>query len=209
MSAPLMPKATAVWLIDNTSLTFDQIAAFTQLHILEIQNIADDEYSYKIRGLDPISAGQLTAEEIKRCEALPELRLTLKKIPDSKGKQPKKRKYTPLIKRQERPDAIHFLMRKYPELTDAQICKLIGTTKNTVTSIREKSHWKTGSFVTVDPVTSGFCTQTELTDALKKAEKYKVNLEQDDTDLRLTPLYAQEPRREREEISEDAGDTDS
>ena len=167
-----MPKATAVWLVEKTGLTFLQIAEFTGLHPLEIQSIADDEYAFKIRGLDPIIAGQLTAEEIKRCEADPEAKLKLRKLPAIKAKEPKKKKYTPLIKRQERPDAIYFLIRKHPELTDAQICKLIGTTKNTVQSIRDKTHWKTGTFETVDPVTSGFCTQIELSEALRKAEKY-------------------------------------
>lgn len=171
MTHPLMPKATAVWLIENTALTFLQISEFCGLHILEVQSIADEEYGSRIKGSNPIISSQLTLEEIKRCEQDTSARLKLTAIPSQILKKSKKvtKKYTPLSKRQDKPDAIHFLIKKYPELQDLQICKLIGTTKSTVEAIRAKNHWKMTSMRDIDPVISGFCKQSELEECLKKA----------------------------------------
>ncbi len=169
MALPLMPKATAVWLVDNTTLTFQQIADFCGLHSLEVQGIADGEVAQNIVGLDPTSNQQLTAEEIARCEADPEARL---EIAESNMPEPKKRKgprYTPVSKRQDRPDAIAWLVRNHPELTDAQIGKLLGTTKPTIASIRDRTHWNMANLKPTDPVSLGLCTQIELDAAIQKA----------------------------------------
>jgi len=171
MTHPLMPKATAVWLIENTALTFEQISEFCGLHILEIQSLADEDYGVKIRASSPIISSQLTHEEIKRCEADPKARLKLLILPSQMIKKSKKitgKKYTPIAKRQDKPDAIYYLIKKHPELLDSQICKLIGTTKSTVEAIRARTHWKINSMRDVDPVTSGFCKQSELDAYLKK-----------------------------------------
>lgn len=166
----LMPKATAVWLIENTALTFEQIAEFCTLHPLEIQSLADEDYGIKIKGLSPIVSGQLTREEIERCEKNSKARLESRELPAQLKKTKKTgKKYTPIAKRQDKPDAIHFLLKKYPMLTDAQICKLIGTTKATVESIRLKQHWKIQTMRDVDPVIIGFCSQLELDSAVERA----------------------------------------
>lgn len=173
MSSPalLMPKATAVWLVENTSLTFQQIADFCSLHVLEIQSLADEDYGVKIKGLSPVVSGQLTREEIDRCEKDQKAVLKIKELPSLLKKQKKAgKKYTPIAKRQDKPDAIHFLLKKYPNLQDVQICKLIGTTKSTVESIRSKAHWKTQTMRDIDPVIVGFCSQTELDAAIKRAD---------------------------------------
>lgn len=167
---PLMPKATAVWLIENTALTFQQIADFCSLHILEIQSLADEDYGVQVKGLSPIVAGQLTRDEIDRCEADAKQKLKIKALPTQLKKQKKGKKYTPISKRQDKPDAIHFLLKKFPMLMDSQICKLIGTTKSTIASIRDKSHWKMQSMRDVDPVIAGFCSQSELDAAVKRGE---------------------------------------
>ena len=169
MALPLMPKATAVWLVDNTTLTFTQIADFCGLHTLEVQGVADGDVATNIVGLDPTSNGQVTAEEIARCEADSTVRLV---IAESNMPEPKKRKgprYTPVSKRQDRPDAIAWLVRHHGELTDAQIGKLIGTTKPTIKSIREGSHWNKTNLKPTDPVSLGLCTQVELDAAIQKA----------------------------------------
>ena len=170
---PLMPKATAVWLVENTTLTFRQIAEFCGLHELEVQGIADGEVAVGIKGLDPIANHQLTAEEIKRCEADPTARLQLLKrevAPPEKRRGPR---YTPLSKRQDRPAAIAWLVRYHPELTDAQIAKLIGTTKPTIQAIRNRTHWNINNIQPVDPVALGLCKQTELDEAVRKAAERK------------------------------------
>lgn len=182
----LMPKATAVWLIENTCLTFEQVANFCGLHILEIQSLADEDYGIKIKGLSPIVSGQITREEIERCEKDPTAKLVMRDLPSQLTKSRKQgKKYTPISKRQDKPDAIHFLLKKYPNLIDAQICKLIGTTKSTVEAIRSKSHWKIQTMRDIDPVIIGFCTQTELDMAVQKAEiranKEKMTLEKQET----------------------------
>ena len=170
MSLPLMPKATAVWLIDKTALTFNQIAEFCGMHPLEIQAIADGEVAQGINGYDPVANKQVTAEDIARCEANPELHLRLlppaDPLPKSKSKGGR---YTPVAKRNDRPDAIAFLLRSYPHLTDAQIIKLLGTTKDTIQKIRDRSHWNATNIKAVDPVTLGLCSQLELDMAVERA----------------------------------------
>lgn len=169
MALPLMPKATAVWLVDNTTLTFDQIAEFCGLHPLEVQGIADGDVAANMAGQDPVGTGQLTREEIERCEANATERLQLT---ESDMPAPKKRKgprYTPVSKRQDRPDAIAWLVRNHGELSDAQIGKLIGTTKPTISSIRERTHWNMSNLKPTDPVTLGLCTQIELDESIQKA----------------------------------------
>ena len=161
---PLMPKATAVWLIDNTSLTFEQIAEFCGMHPLEVKGIADEDVAKGIKGIDPIAAGQLTHEQIEQSEKNPELRLKMApakyKMPHIKQK--KTPRYTPVSKRQDKPDAIYWLLRNHPELTDADIMKLIGTTKATIAKIRDRGHWNSQNIKAVDPVTLGLSTQIEL-----------------------------------------------
>lgn len=171
MDKPLMPKATAVWLIDNTGLTFDQIADFCGLHPLEVKGIADGEVGAGIRGLDPIGQGMLTREELVRCEKDPKARLSIAKSVASTIKPPKRRepRYTPLSKRQDRPDAIAWLLRHHPELNDQAICKLLGTTKTTVQSVRDRTHWKSQDIRPRDPVLLGLCQQIELDDAIMRA----------------------------------------
>ena len=167
-----MPKATAVWLIDNTTLTFEQVANCCQLHELEVQAIADGEVAIGIQGLDPVVGGELTKDEIERCEADPAARLKMAKqlIP-----QPKKRlkgaRYTPVSKRQDRPDAIAWLLRNYPELNDAQISRLIGTTKPTINAIRDRTHWNTTNIKPQNPVGLGLCTGDNLEKVVAVAHK--------------------------------------
>ncbi len=171
MSELLMPKATAVWLVDNTALTFEQVAAFCGLHDLEVQGIADGEVAVGIRGLDPISNGQLTREEIERCEGDRKLRLNLN-APSTKVPQRTRRaRYTPVSKRQDRPNAIAWLIKNYPELNDAQIGKLLGTTKSTITAVRERTHWNTPNISPQDPLLLGICSEQELLEELRKARK--------------------------------------
>lgn len=172
MTQILMPKATAVWLIDNTALSFDQIGTFCGLHSLEVQGIADGEVSIGIVGQDPIANGQLTADEIKRCEEDPAANL---KIAKSGIPQPLVRtkgpRYTPVSKRQDKPDAVAWLIRHHPELSDAQVSRLIGTTKQTIAAIRDRSHWNTANLRPRDPVLLGLCTQTDLNASILKARK--------------------------------------
>ena len=161
---PLMPKATAVWLIDNTSLTFEQIADFCGMHPLEVKGIADEDVAKGIKGIDPVAAGQLTHEQVEQAEKNPDMRLKMApakyKMPHIKQK--KTPRYTPVSKRQDKPDAIYWLLRNHPELTDADIMKLIGTTKATIAKIRDRGHWNSQNIKAVDPVTLGLCTQIEL-----------------------------------------------
>lgn len=172
MDKPLMPKATAVWLVENTSLTFEQIAEFCGLHPLEVKGIADGEVAMGIRGLDPVAAGVLAREELERCQADPTTRLELAR-PVSEVKVPKRKepRYTPLSKRQDRPDAIAWLLRHHPEITDSQICKLLGTTKTTVHAVRDRTHWKSAEIRPRDPVLLGLCGQVELDEALAVARR--------------------------------------
>ena len=173
MATPLMPKATAVWLVDNTSLTFDQIATFCALHPLEIKAIADGESAQGIKGMDPITTGQLTREELKIAQADPNHKLKIAPpkvvVPSAKKKAPR---YTPLSKRQDRPNAILWLVRNHPELKDSQIIRLVGTTKNTIEAIRERTHWNSANLQPMDPVTLGLCTQIALDGEVTKAAKW-------------------------------------
>ena len=172
-STPLMPKATAVWLVDNTSLTFEQIAEFCGLHPLEVKGIADEDVAKGIKGQDPVTSGQLTREQIEAAEKDPKLRLKMAppkyKMPPVKTK--KAPRYTPVSKRQDKPDAVYWILRNHPELTDADIIKLIGTTKSTIQKIRERSHWNATNIKAVDPVTLGLCSQLELDFAVERASQ--------------------------------------
>ncbi|HVZ13843.1 MAG TPA: cell cycle transcriptional regulator TrcR [Bauldia sp.] len=174
-ATPLMPKATAVWLVENTSLSFDQIAEFCHLHPLEVQAIADGEAALSIKGLDPVLTGQLTREEIKRAEADPGVRLGLAQprvaaaTPAvSKRKGPR---YTPVSRRQDRPNAILWLVRNHPELKDAAIMRLVGTTKPTIESIRNRTHWNSNNLQPTDPVALGLCSQIDLDFEVEKAAR--------------------------------------
>ena len=163
MALPLMPKATAVWLVDNTALTFEQIAEFTGMHALEIQAIADEEVAIGIVGADPIKAGELTQEELERCEADPTATLKMAKRSTPLPKQRTKgARYTPVSKRQDRPNAILWLLKHHPELADAQIGKLIGTTKPTINAVRERTHWNSANLKAQNPVTLGLCSEADI-----------------------------------------------
>src|SRR5271154_3049337 len=168
---PLMPKATAVWLVDNTALTFEQIADFCGLHPLEVKGIADEDVAKGIKGQDPVTSGQLTREQIEEAEKDPKVRLKMAppkhKIPSVKLKRAPR--YTPVSKRQDKPDAVYWILRNHPEFTDADIIKLIGTTKATIQKIRERSHWNAQNIKAVDPVTLGLCSQLELDLAVTRA----------------------------------------
>jgi|TARA_R100000049_G_scaffold962_1_gene2141 hypothetical protein len=173
---PLMPHATATWLVDNTGLSFEQIAEFCGLHILEVQAMADDLAGSKYTGRDPVHAGELTQEEIEKGQADAEYRLKMQRAPVavSRTKGPR---YTPVSKRQDKPDGIAWILRNHPEISDAQIGKLIGTTRNTIGAIRERSHWNIQNIQPKDPVTLGLCSQRELDAVVAKAAK---NLPVDD-----------------------------
>lgn len=168
----LMPKATAVWLVDNTALSFDQIAQFCTLHPLEVKAIADGEAAQGIKGLDPVITGQLSRDEIVKGEADSNHRLKLAepkvRVPESKRRTPR---YTPVSKRQDRPNAILWLVRNHPELKDAQISRLVGTTKSTIEQIRERKHWNAANLVPMDPVTLGLCSQIDLDLEVQKASR--------------------------------------
>tara|TARA_A100001011_G_scaffold59446_1_gene58996 strand:- start:870 stop:1430 length:561 start_codon:yes stop_codon:yes gene_type:complete len=171
-SAPLMPMATAVWLVENTSLTFEQIAKFCKLHEVEIQGIADGEVAKGIVGYNPIIAGQLTREEIELSSKDPKRKLSLKQNDIQIENDAKKTKrYIPLSKRQDKPDSALWLIRQHSILKDSQIAKLVGITKNSASAIRNKSHWNYNSLNAKDPVAMGLFTQKDLVDALEKAEK--------------------------------------
>ena len=181
MSLPLMQKATAVWLVENTSLTFRQIGAFCGLHDLEISGIADGEVAQGIRGLDPIITNQLTREEIAKCEENPDIDLELMVNPAAKGEKRRRGpKYTPLSKRQDKPSAILWIVKFHPELTDGQISKLVGTTKNTIQAIRQRSHWNINNIQAIDPVALGLCKQGELDLQVSRSAK-KNTVEEDNS----------------------------
>jgi hypothetical protein len=173
MTLPLMPKASAIWLVENTALTFKQIADFSGMHELEIKGIADGEVGVGIKGLNPMSTNQLTKEEIEKATNNPEhsLELIQNEITLQTEKDPKQKKYIPLSKRQERPDAISWLLRNHPELKDSQIAKLVGSTKNMIVSIKTKANWNMSNIRPQDPVGLGLCKQIDLDDALEKAAR--------------------------------------
>lgn len=195
MTEILMPKATAVWLVDNTSLTFDQIAGFCGLHPLEVKGIADGDVAVGVRGADPISNGQLTREEIEKAENNSDYRMKVVKPKYADLHTPAKRRgprYTPLSRRQNRPDAIAWLVRNHPELSDAQISKLIGTTKTTIQAVRERTHWNSANIKPTDPVSLGLCTQIDLDDQVKKASARRRKLEEENPEMLTDTLKAQE-----------------
>ena len=181
---PLMPKATAVWLVEHTALSFDQIAEFCGLHVLEVKGIADGDVAHGIKGMDPISSGQLTREEIKKAQDDPDYRLQLAKskveIPAVKTKRAPK--YTPLSRRHDRPNAILWLLRHHPELRDSQIMRLVGTTKPTIEAIRERTHWNSANLQPQDPVALSLCSQIDLDAEVRKAAR---RLEQERRDAGL------------------------
>ncbi len=171
---PLMPKATAVWLVDNTALTFDQIAALCGLHPLEVKGIADGDVAQGIKGMDPVNAGELTRDEIERGEKNPDHKLRMAEpkvvLPQTATKK-KRPRYTPVSRRQDRPNAVLWLLKQHPELKDSQIIRLVGTTKPTITQIRDRTHWNTPNLVAQDPVTLGLCKQIDLDAEVQKAAK--------------------------------------
>ncbi|MEL0250859.1 MAG: DUF1013 domain-containing protein [Novosphingobium sp.] len=167
---PLMPHATASWLVDNTALTFEQIAEFCGLHILEVQAMADDLAGQKYTGRDPLHSGELNQAEIDKGQANPEYKLKMQRAPISVSRT-KGPRYTPVSKRQDKPDGIAWILRNHPEVSDAQIGKLIGTTRTTIAAIRDRSHWNIGNINPKDPVTLGLCSQRELDSLVAKAAK--------------------------------------
>lgn len=189
MTKPLMPKATAVWLINQTTLTFDQISEFCGLHALEIKAMADDMHPEKIVPLDPVMMGQLTREEIAAAEKDTRKRLVMNKSSVEMPSAPPKgrQRYTPVSRRQDRPDAIAWLVRNHPELTDIEIGKLVGTTKSTIHSIRSRSHWNITNIKPVDPVTLSLCSQLELDLAVEKASSRKPKMAVDPKGSTLKP----------------------
>ena len=175
VAAPLMPKATAVWLVENTALSFDQVADFCKLHPLEVKAIADGDAAQGIKGLDPVLTGQLSREEIDKGVADPNHKLKLLdpkvRLPEAKKK--KGPRYTPVSRRQDRPNAILWLVRNHPELKDSQIMRLVGTTKSTIQAIRERTHWNASNLQPMDPVTLGLCSQIDLDIEVRRAAKEK------------------------------------
>ena len=173
MNLPLMPKATAIWLVENTSLSFKQIANFCGMHELEIKGIADGEVGAGIKGLNPVTNKQLTKEEIERCSNDTEanLQIIVNEVSTKTEQSKKKKKYTPLSKRQDRPDAVYWLIRNHPELKDSQVAKLVGSTKSTIDAIRNRTHWNMSNIRPQDPIGLGLCRQIELDEALAKAER--------------------------------------
>jgi hypothetical protein len=167
----LMPKATAVWLVDNTGLTFKQIASFCLLHELEVKGIADGDVAMGIKGMDPVNSGQLSRDEIERAEndSSYQLQILAPKVEIPEVKTKKGPRYTPVSRRQDRPDAIAWLLRNHPEIPDSQVIKLVGTTKPTISAIRERTHWNSTNIQPKDPVTLGLCSQIELDAAVQKA----------------------------------------
>jgi hypothetical protein len=205
-ATPLMPKATAVWLVENTSLTFDQIADFCKLHPLEVKGIADGEVAQGIKGLDPITTNQLTRDQLDRAQADPSVRLELAdakvSVPEAKPK--KGPRYTPVSKRQDRPNAILWLVRNHPELKDAQIMRLVGTTKSTIQSVRERTHWNSPHLQPMDPVTLGLASQIDLDLEVQRAAKEKPAPAQEHATLlpaseTTTPKPAPEPEERAEQ----------
>lgn len=186
MSKLLHPKATAVWLVDNTTLTFKQIADFTGFHELEVQGIADGDVAVGVKGFDPIANNQLVQEEIDQAEKNPLYKMKLKFNAAAKDEEKRRGpRYTPLSKRQDRPASIYWLVKFHPELSDAQISKLVGTTKPTIQSIRERTHWNIANIQPIDPVALGLCRQSELDAAVAKAAANKPAVMSDDERRKL------------------------
>jgi hypothetical protein len=196
---PLMPHATASWLVDTTSLTFEQIAEFCGLHLLEVQAMADDLASSKYTGRDPVRSGELTMAEIEKGQADPGYSLRMHKAPVTVNRT-KGPRYTPVSKRQDKPDGIAWILRHHPEISDAQVGKLIGTTRNTIAAIRDRTHWNISNIQPKDPVTLGLCSQRELDGIVARAAK-KAGIPEEATDSRLgddREALIEELRAERE-----------
>src|SRR3954468_17917860 len=205
---PLMPKATAVWLVENTSLSFEQIADFCKLHPLEVKAIADGEAAQMIKGLDPVLTSQLSREDIARAEADPKVRLRMAepkvRAPIAKHKGPR---YTPVSRRQDRPNAILWLLRNHPELKDAQIMRLVGTTKSTIAGIRDRTHWNATQLQPLDPVTLGLCSQIDLDFEVGRAAKEKpVRVEAGPTLLPASATTELAEAKEAEQAKKPAGE---
>jgi len=198
VAAPLMPKATAVWLVENTALSFDQVADFCKLHPLEVKAIADGDAAQGIKGLDPVLTGQLSRDEIEKGEADPtyKLRLLDPKVRLPEPKRKKGPRYTPVSRRQDRPNAILWLVRNHPELKDSQIMRLVGTTKSTIQAIRERTHWNAANLQPMDPVTLGLCSQIDLDLEVQRASKEKPIIE--GTGATLLPASETTARHEPE-----------
>ena len=181
----LMPRATAVWLVDNTSLTFEQIAELCQIHLLEVKAIADGETTQNILGIDPVINGQISREEITKAEQDPNYKIKLSTRNSTSGNktQTKRKRYTPLSKRHDRPNAILWLIRNYPNLKDTQIVRLVGTTKSTIEQVRDRSHWNSANLIAIDPVVLGLCTQTDFNKEVEKLGKKEGNEEVADSKL--------------------------
>ncbi len=199
----LMPKATAVWLVDNTALSFDQIAGFCRLHPLEVKAIADGDAAQGIKGLDPIATGQLSREEISKAEGSPDYRLKISepkvRVPEAKRKGAR---YTPLSKRQDRPNAILWLVRNHPELKDAQISRLVGTTKSTIDQVKNRSHWNASNLTPMDPVSLGICSQIDLDLEVERSSKGRPSVEVTGDTLLPAATTQNLPTREVDEDQE-------
>jgi hypothetical protein len=205
VAQPLMPHATASWLVDNTSLSFEQIADFCGLHILEVQAIADDTAATKLTGRDPIRAHEVTQDEIDKAQADPDYRMKMVKGPEQ-VRRTKGPRYTPVSKRQDKPDGISWIIRNHPEISDGAISNLIGTTRTTIAAIRDRSHWNIQNITPKDPVTLGLTTQRELDAAVAKAAK-AAGIEPAQTDTRLDgdrEALLTELRAERDQAARDA-----
>lgn len=204
-NTPLMPKATAVWLVENTALSFEQIASFCRLHPLEVKAIADGEAAQGIKGLDPVITGQLTREEIERAQKDTKYRLKLAerkvRVPEAKRRGPR---YTPVSRRQDRPNAILWILRNHPELKDAAIMRLVGTTKTTIQQIRERTHWNAANLQPMDPVTLGLCSQLELDLEVEKASKGVPKREEGDPNAQVLLPVEQTTSRDALEEQEEA-----
>jgi hypothetical protein len=200
-----MPKATAVWLVDNTSMTFEQIADFCGLHPLEVKGIADGEVARDIRGADPIANGQLTREELDRAQRDPNYMMKAQKSRHAELLKPQKSgpRYTPVSRRQDRPDAIAWFVRNHPEVTDAQLAKLLGTTKATIDQVRDRTHWNSANIKPVDPVTLGLVTQLELDAVVKMAAEKKAR---DDAKRRSSQPQGATLRPAGEAVAEEGAD---
>lgn len=186
MAKLLHPKATAVWLVDNTTLTFKQVADFTGFHELEVQGIADGDVAVGVKGFDPLANNQIDQEQIDMAEKNPLYKMKIKFNPAAHDEEKRRGpRYTPLSKRQDRPNAILWLVKFHPELADSQISKLVGTTKPTIQSIRERTHWNIQNMQPIDPVALGLCRQTELDAAVAKAAKATGTVMSDDERRKL------------------------
>lgn len=196
MNQPLMPKATCVWLIDNTALTFEQIGVFCSMHALEVQAVADGEVAVGIIGRDPVAAGELTQEEIQRCEADPAARLKMAKISVPRAaERTKGPRYTAMAKRQDKPDGVAWLVRNHPELADSQIGKLLGTTKNTIAAVRDRTHWNSQNIKPRHPVDLGLCTYLELNAAVEAARAKLSPQEREAIERREAEAVAEETEK--------------